>query len=95
MKAPVGEAFGAQPKALAIVGQEFERRAGAVAKDGDRAAQGIVAQGLATQCGEPIYALAAVDGLHREKNAAVRGELEHQRDSRNVCSKGTSAGEAS
>ena len=82
-------------KTLAIIGQKFERRAGAVAKDVDRPAQGILAQRLPTQRGEAIDPFPEIGGLDGEKDAALRGELEHQRDSRNVCSKGTSAGEAS
>ena len=77
MEAALGEAFGTEPKPLAIVGQEFERRAGAVAKDVDCAAQRILAQRLATQRGEPIDSLAEIDGLHGEKDAALRRELEH------------------
>src|SRR5262249_44869584 len=38
VKPALGEAFGAQPKALAIIGQKFQRRAGTIAKDVDGAA---------------------------------------------------------
>ena len=77
VEAALGEAFGAEPKPLAIVGQEFERGAGAVAKDVDRAAQGILLQRLATEGGEAIYSFAEVDGLYGEKDATLRRELEH------------------
>ena len=89
------EAFGTQPKPLPIVGQEFERGGGAVAKDVDGAAQRILTQRLATQGREPIYSLPEIDGLHGEKDAALGRELQHQRVSRNVWSNGASAGEAS
>jgi hypothetical protein len=77
LKVPLGEAFGAQPKALPIIDQEFERGASAVAKDVDRATQGIVAECLTTDGGEPINAFTKIDGLQREKDAALGGELQH------------------
>jgi hypothetical protein len=77
VEAALGEAFGTEPKALAIIGQEFERRTRAVPKDVDRAAQGIVPQRLATQGSEAIYPFAEVDRLHREKDATLGRELEH------------------
>ena len=95
VESPAGEAFGAEPKALPIIGQQFECRAGAVTKDVDGAAQGILAQHLATQSGEAIDPLPEVDRLQREKDATLGRELEHQRLSRKVWSSGASAGEAS
>jgi len=62
---------------LAIVGQEFERRAGAVAEDVDGAAQRVLGQGLATERGEAIDAFAAIDGLHGKKDATLGRELQH------------------
>ena len=91
MEAALGEAFGAEPKSLASVDQEFEGRAGAVAKDVDRAAQGILSEGLATHGGQPIDALTEIDGGQRDKDATLRSELQHQRLSRNVWTSGTSA----
>jgi len=43
VEAALGEAFGAEPKALAIIGQEFERGPSAVTKDVDGPAEGILA----------------------------------------------------
>lgn len=76
MEAALGEALGAEPKTLAIVSQEFERPAGTIAKNVDRAAQRIFAQRLATQRGQPVDSLAEIDGLHGEKDAALRRELQ-------------------
>jgi hypothetical protein len=64
VEAALGEAFGTQPKALAIIGQEFQRRAGAVAENIDSAPQGILLKCLATEPGEAIYPLPKVDRLH-------------------------------
>jgi hypothetical protein len=77
VKAALGEAFGTEPKALAIVGQEFEGRAGTVAKDVDGSAQRILLQRLATEGREAIYSLAEVDGLHGQKDPTLRRELQH------------------
>jgi hypothetical protein len=60
---------------LAIIGQEFQRRARAVAKHVDCAAQGIFLQRLATERGEAIDAFPEVDGLHGQKDAALGREL--------------------
>jgi hypothetical protein len=73
----LGEAFGAEPKPLPIVGQEFERRASAVPENVDGAPQWVLGQSLATQRGEAINAFAKVYGLHGEKDATLRRELEH------------------
>jgi len=94
LKVPVGEAFCAEPKALAIVGQEVEGRAGAVAKDVDGPAQRVLAQRLAAQRREAVTAFAAVDGRHGEKDTALRRELQQQRTPKKGWSSGTSAGAA-
>ena len=75
-----------------MVGQEFERRARAIAKDIDGAAQGIVVQHLTTERREAIDTLAEVDGRHGQKDATLRRELQHQRGSRKVCTRDVSAG---
>ncbi len=90
-----GQSLRAQPKPLAIVRQQFEGRAGPVAKHIDGPVQGIVVPHLATECGEPVYALAEVHGLHGPKDATLGREWEHEWESRNVCTKGTSVGAAS
>src|SRR5436190_7747236 len=95
VKPAAGEAFSAQPKPLAIVRQELERRPRAITEHVDRAVQRILPQRLATQSGQAIDPFAEVNGLQREEDAAVGAELEHQWVSRNVWSKGTSEGEAS
>jgi hypothetical protein len=77
VKPALREAFGAEPKALAIIGQEFQRRAGAVAKDVDRAAQRIVPQRLPTQGREAIDPLAEIDGVHGQKDATLGSKLQH------------------
>ena len=57
------EAFEAQPESLAIVAQDFDRRATAVAKDIDSAAQGIVTENPSAYRTESINALAKIDRL--------------------------------
>jgi hypothetical protein len=61
---------------LAVVDEEFERGAGAVAEDVDGPAQGILAERLATDSREAIDAFAEIDGRPRQKDAALRGEVE-------------------
>src|SRR5438093_920593 len=67
--------------ALAVIQQEFQRRARPVAEDVDGALQGVVAEALATHGPEAIDAVAAIDGFRGHTEAAVRGELEHERAS--------------
>ena len=76
-EAAVGEAFGTEPKPLAVVSQEFERRPGAVTKDVDRAAQRIVAQRLPTQGRKAIDPLAEIDGVPGQKDVTLGRELQH------------------
>jgi hypothetical protein len=92
LEAARGEAFGTQPKSLAVVGQEFERLAGAVAEDIDCAAQRIFPERLTTDSGEAINPFTEIDGGQRDKDAALRSELEQQRLSKKACSSGASAG---
>ena len=64
-----------KPEALTIVTQDFNRRAPAVAKDIDRAAQGILAQNPTAHATEPINPLAKIDRLSGQKNTALRRQL--------------------
>lgn len=61
----------------------------------DRAAQRVFPQRLATHRRKPIDAFAAIDGVQGQKDAALRGELEHQGLAKKVCSSGATAGEDS
>jgi hypothetical protein len=94
-EAALGEAVGTEPEALPIVGQELEGRAGAVAKDVDRAAQRVFPQRLATHRSKTSEAFAAIDRLQGKKEAALRGELEQQCLAKKVCRRGATAGEDS
>src|SRR5215471_20498962 len=81
MKAPLREPLHHHPVALAVIQQEFQRRARTVAADIDGALQGVIAEALATHGPEAIDAFAEIDGFSGHKDAAVRGELEHERAS--------------
>ncbi len=85
----MGQTFRAEPKPLAIVGQELKRRASAVAKDIDRAAQGILMQQPGDRAPRAHRYPSEVDRLHGQKDATLGRELEHQWESRKVWSKGT------
>src|SRR4029453_1163364 len=76
-KAPLRESLHHDPVALTVIEQEFERGARAIAKDVDGALQGIVAEALSAHCGESIDALAEIDRLRGQKDAALRAELKH------------------
>src|ERR687895_936839 len=74
----------AQPKALAIVEQQFEGSAPPVTKHIDRALQGILRQSLPAEGSQPVNPGAEIDRLDGEKDPALRPQLQPQRASRNI-----------
>src|ERR687895_2086842 len=79
----------AQPKALAIVDQQFEGRAPPVTKHIDRALQGILRQPLPAEGSQPVNPGAEIDRLDGEKDPALRPQLQPQRASRNIRTRAT------
>src|SRR5918992_718032 len=75
----------AQPKALAIVEQQFEGSAPPVTKHIDRALQGILRQPLPAEGSQPVNPGAEIDRLDGEKDPALRP----QRASRNIRTRAT------
>src|SRR6516164_6528078 len=63
---------------LAVVEQQLERCARAVAEHVDGALQGVIAQHLAAHGREPIDAFAKIYRRRGEKDTALGRELEHQ-----------------
>ena len=74
-EAALRQSLQTQPKALAVVEQEFQGGARAVAEDVDGALQRVVAQALSAYSTEPINAFAEIDRFDGDKDAALRGEL--------------------
>lgn len=83
-EAPLREALGTEPEALAIIPQELERRASAIAEDKDRPAEGIVRSHLTAHGRESIDPCAEIDGLRGEQEATWGGELAHEGLSKKV-----------
>ena len=71
LEAPLRQAFGAQPETLAVVEQEFEGRGGAVSKHKDGTAEGVFIEHLAAHGSQAIDALAEIDWLGGQKDAAL------------------------
>ena len=67
----LGEALGTQPKALAIIEQQFERGAPPVTKDVDCPFQGILRQPLPADGGQPVNASAEIDAQRRGRSGFV------------------------
>jgi hypothetical protein len=86
-EAPLREALGTEPEALAIITQELECRARAIAEDKDRPAEGIVCSHLTAHGRESIETVAEIDGLGREQETTLGGEWEHQSISKKVRTK--------
>ena len=77
---------------LRYLAQELERRASAIAEDEDRATEGIVRSHLTAHGRESIDPFAEIDGLGGEKDAALRGQLEHpgvSKKARTTASRGS------
>src|SRR5262245_23253721 len=83
-KAALREPLRAQPVALPVIAQDFQGGARTVAEDIECAAEGIVAEDLAADGGQPINPLAKIDGLRGHKDPALRGQLEHPGISKKV-----------
>ena len=73
VKRPCESRFIQQPVALAVIEQEFERRARAVAEDVDGALQGVVAQDLPAHGREAIDAFAEIDRLRWPQRCGFAG----------------------
>src|SRR5262245_1915535 len=80
-KVPLRESLHHEPVALAVIQQQLERRACAVAKDVDGPLQRVIPQHLATDCREAINPFAKIDRVRGEKDPALWGQLQHARPS--------------
>ena len=66
MKAPFRETFQAKPEALAIVYEQFERRAGTITEDEKRAGERVLVEACFAKRDERINPFAKVDRLVSE-----------------------------
>jgi len=76
------KSFHAEPVALAVVKQKFEGGARAVTEDVDGALKRVVSEPLPAHGTEAIDACAEIYRCGGQKDAALRGELQHERTSR-------------
>ena len=67
------------PVTLAVIEQECERRARAMAEDLHGARQRVLPESLSTHSTEPIHAFPEIHGLGRHKHAALGGALQQER----------------
>jgi hypothetical protein len=82
VKAPFQETFQAQPVALAVINEQFERRAGTITEDEKRTREGVLIEAGFAEGNERINPLAKVDGLVSEQDVELRDELDHRRQER-------------
>jgi len=78
MKTALGESLETEPESLAIVDEEFERRAGSIAKDKERTGERVLVEGAFAKRDERINALAEIDGMVSEQNLELWDELDHR-----------------
>ena len=81
-----------QPEALAVVAQQLERGAGAIAEDEERATERLLQEHAATHGRQAIDPFAEIDGLGRQQDPRLWTELEHQIVSKKVRTNATSGG---
>ena len=81
-----------QPEALAIIAQELEGGARAIAEDEDRAAERLLREHPATHGCEAINPFAEINWLGRQQDPRLWGELKHQSVSKKVRTNATSGG---
>jgi hypothetical protein len=96
MQASLRESLEAKPEPLSVVNEEFERRAGAIAKDKEGAGEGVLSEGAFAKRDKRINPLAKIDGLVSEQNVELWNELNHRDQGRrkfeqSVASEATSS----
>jgi hypothetical protein len=67
-----------QPKGVAVIGEKFEGRPGAIAKYDHDARHRVCVESTSTERGERINPLSKVDGFASEENPELRNELDHR-----------------
>jgi len=75
---PLREALQNQIEPLAVVNEQFERRAAAVCENEQRAQQRIFTQSLAAQSDQSIDAFPEIDSVDGKQNTLARTESEHR-----------------
>src|SRR5581483_11864351 len=80
-EAALGEPLLAQPEALAVVHQYFERGCLAIAEDEDSAGEGIVLKGLPAELGQAVDAAAEIGRFDGHQDLHLRRDLQHHRAS--------------
>lgn len=78
MKTPLGETFEAKPESLAVVNEEFESRAGTIAKDEQRAGEWVLIETRLAKGDERVNAFAEIYRLVSEQDFELRDELNHR-----------------
>lgn len=81
-EAAVRESADAQVEAVAVINEQFESCAGAIAKDEERAGEGVLIEAGFAECDERVNALAEVDGIVSEQDLELGDELDHHRQER-------------
>ena len=82
VKATFQETFQAEPISLAIVNEQFERRAGAIPEDEESSGDRVLIEACFAEGDERINPLAKVDGLVSEQDAELWDDLNHRRQER-------------
>ncbi len=78
MKTALRESFETKPESLAVVDEQFERRAGAIAKNEECAGERVLIERAFAQGDERINALAEIDGLVSEQDLELWDKLDHR-----------------
>jgi hypothetical protein len=77
-EAPLGETASDEPVTEAVVTEQFESRSAPVTEDKEGAGERILGELLLAEGGEPIDAVAEIDGLAGDEDTELRDELNHR-----------------
>ena len=75
VKATFQETFQAEPISLAIVNEQFERRAGAIPEDEESSGDRVLIEACFAEGNERANPLAKIDGFVSEQDPELRNEL--------------------
>lgn len=91
IKAPLRKPLLAEPKTLGVIDEALQCAAAPSTEHEERAIERIGLEGLPAESGEAIDALTKIDGLDRQQDPHLRGDLDHGAVLQNEWAKATQA----
>src|SRR5580692_4610910 len=83
LKLPLGKSLHKKPKPLSVVGHRLDRRAFAVSKQKQSAAERVFARLPLRQCHQSVHAVTEVHALRKDEDPRLGRKLNHDRSAEN------------